>query len=130
MGRQEPSSCLTASLASRFYGSAGRSLRQRFPVCIRRAPPALSPFPGFSHRKVKNMSLYNLDRFRFERKGKGTEQEPPSRPAARAEAPGAAAAVGAAGGDEEEGADDSKRPGTPASDVTERTGESGVLHAA
>lgn len=65
------------------------------------------------------MSLYNLDRFRFERKEKG------------AEAPGAAAAVGAAAGDEEEGADDSNRPDTPASDVSDRTGESGVvLHAA
>uniref|UniRef100_A0A8D2NXL4 DNA helicase n=1 Tax=Zosterops lateralis melanops TaxID=1220523 RepID=A0A8D2NXL4_ZOSLA len=58
------------------------------------------------------MSLYNLDRFRFERKGKGAEQECPARPA---EAPGAA------GGDEEEGADDSRRPDTPASDLTERT---------
>uniref|UniRef100_A0A8U7M735 DNA helicase n=1 Tax=Corvus moneduloides TaxID=1196302 RepID=A0A8U7M735_CORMO len=65
------------------------------------------------------MSLYNLDRFRFERKEKGAEQESPSPPAARAEAPGAAAAVGAAGGDEDEGTDDS-RPDTPASDVTER----------
>lgn len=75
------------------------------------------------------MSLYNLDRFRFERKGKVAEQEPPS--PARAEAPGAAAALGAAGGDEEEGADDSNRPDTPASDVSDRTGESDVvLHAA
>ncbi|XP_005044870.1 PREDICTED: SWI/SNF-related matrix-associated actin-dependent regulator of chromatin subfamily A containing DEAD/H box 1 isoform X2 [Ficedula albicollis] len=65
------------------------------------------------------MSLYNLDRFRFERKGKGAEQEPPS-PAALAEAPGAAAAVGAAAG-EEEGTDDSNRPVTPASDGSERT---------
>ncbi|XP_039920917.1 SWI/SNF-related matrix-associated actin-dependent regulator of chromatin subfamily A containing DEAD/H box 1 isoform X1 [Hirundo rustica] len=63
--------------------------------------------------KGKNMSLYNLDRFRFERKGKGAEQESPSRPAAPAAA--------AAGGDEEEGTDDSKRPDTPASDETERT---------
>ncbi|XP_068869183.1 SWI/SNF-related matrix-associated actin-dependent regulator of chromatin subfamily A containing DEAD/H box 1 isoform X3 [Aphelocoma coerulescens] len=53
-------------------------------------------------RKVKNMSLYNLDRFRFERKEKGAEQESPCPPAARAEAPDAAAAVGAAGGDEDE----------------------------
>uniref|UniRef100_A0A8C9UGY4 CUE domain-containing protein n=1 Tax=Serinus canaria TaxID=9135 RepID=A0A8C9UGY4_SERCA len=67
------------------------------------------------------MSLYNLDRFRFERKGKGEEQVSPSPPAACAETPGAAAAVRAAGGDEEEGTDDNKRPGTPASDVTERT---------
>ncbi|KAM4781347.1 SWI/SNF-related matrix-associated actin-dependent regulator of chromatin subfamily A containing DEAD/H box 1 isoform 2-T2 [Cyanocitta cristata] len=74
---------------------------------------------GWMGRKVKNMSLYNLDRFRFERKEKGAEQESPCPPAARAEAPDAAAAVGAAGGDEDEGTDDSG-PGTPASDVTER----------
>lgn len=76
------------------------------------------------------MSLYNLDRFRFERKGKGEKQVSPSPPAACAETPGAAAAVRAAGGDEEEGTDDSKRPGTPPSDVTERAGESGVWRAA
>ncbi|XP_041340166.1 SWI/SNF-related matrix-associated actin-dependent regulator of chromatin subfamily A containing DEAD/H box 1 isoform X3 [Pyrgilauda ruficollis] len=67
------------------------------------------------------MSLYNLDRFRFERKGKGAEQVSPCPPAACAGTPGAAAAGGAAGAEEEEGAGDSKRPGTPASDVTERT---------
>lgn len=114
MSRQEPSRHLTAPLAPRVCASAGR-------ICVRRALPALSPFAGFSRRKVENMSLYNLDRFRFERKGKGAEQECPARPA---EAPGAA------GGDEEEGADDSRRPDTPASDLTERTGESGALHAA
>lgn len=75
------------------------------------------------------MSLYNLDRFRFERKGKGAKQVSPSSPAACAEAPVAAAALRANAGGEEEGADD-KRPDTPASDVSERTGESGVLHAA
>ncbi|XP_063278213.1 SWI/SNF-related matrix-associated actin-dependent regulator of chromatin subfamily A containing DEAD/H box 1 isoform X2 [Prinia subflava] len=52
------------------------------------------------------MSLYNLDRFRFERKGKGAERESQSRPAA----PDAAAAVGAAGGD---GEDYSTVPETP-----------------
>ncbi|RLW00798.1 hypothetical protein DV515_00008459 [Chloebia gouldiae] len=67
------------------------------------------------------MSLYNLDRFRFERKGKGAEQVSPSPPAACAEAPVAAAAVRGRGGDEEEGAGDNKRPDTPASDVSERT---------
>ncbi|KAM7052233.1 SWI/SNF-related matrix-associated actin-dependent regulator of chromatin subfamily A containing DEAD/H box 1 [Acridotheres tristis] len=74
------------------------------------------------------MSLYNLDRFRFERKGKGkgSEQEPPSPTAACAEAPEAAAAVGASGGDEEEGADDSSRPDTPASDASERTEHSTI----
>lgn len=116
---QEPSSCLTAPLAARSSDSVLLSVLDR--------PCRLSPLPGFSHRKVKNMSLYNLDRFRFERKGKGAEQVSPSPPAACAEAPGTAAAVRAPGGEEEEGADD-KRPGTPASDVTERAGESGVLH--
>nr|XP_041571866.1 SWI/SNF-related matrix-associated actin-dependent regulator of chromatin subfamily A containing DEAD/H box 1 isoform X1 [Taeniopygia guttata] len=67
------------------------------------------------------MSLYNLDRFRFERKGKGAKQVSPSPPAACAEAPVAAAALRAAAGGEEEGADDNKRPDTPASDLSERT---------
>ncbi|XP_009870070.1 PREDICTED: SWI/SNF-related matrix-associated actin-dependent regulator of chromatin subfamily A containing DEAD/H box 1 isoform X1 [Apaloderma vittatum] len=70
------------------------------------------------------MSLYNLDRFRFERKRKSGEQEPVSPPAAQVQA--AHSACGAAGGDEEEAADDSSRPDTPASDVTDITGYSPI----
>ncbi|XP_071411964.1 SWI/SNF-related matrix-associated actin-dependent regulator of chromatin subfamily A containing DEAD/H box 1 isoform X2 [Pithys albifrons albifrons] len=64
------------------------------------------------------MSLYNLDRFRFEKR-KGAERESLSPPAVRTEAPGAAAAGGAAGEDEDEATDDSNRPDTPSSSVTE-----------
>ncbi|XP_065693535.2 SWI/SNF-related matrix-associated actin-dependent regulator of chromatin subfamily A containing DEAD/H box 1 isoform X1 [Patagioenas fasciata] len=67
------------------------------------------------------MSLYNLDRFRFERKRKKAEQESEA-PAAQ----GSAAAGDAAGGDEDEATDDSNRPETPASDVTQRTEYSAV----
>uniref|UniRef100_A0A8C3JF05 Uncharacterized protein n=1 Tax=Calidris pygmaea TaxID=425635 RepID=A0A8C3JF05_9CHAR len=78
------------------------------------------------------MSLYNLDRFRFERKGKNAELQGPASPpaapvrAASSAAGGAAAAAAAAAGEEEEATDDSSRPDTPASDVTEVAGGSGV----
>lgn len=75
------------------------------------------------------MSLYNLDRFRFERKRKNAEQETVSPSGAQAQA-ASSAAGGAAGGDEDEATDDSNRPDTPGSDVTEIAGESGVLHVA
>lgn len=76
------------------------------------------------------MSLYNLDRFRFERKRKNAEQETVSPSAAQVQAAHSTAAGGVAGGDEDEATDDGNRPDTPASDVTEITGESGVLHVA
>ncbi|XP_052632283.1 SWI/SNF-related matrix-associated actin-dependent regulator of chromatin subfamily A containing DEAD/H box 1 isoform X1 [Harpia harpyja] len=66
------------------------------------------------------MSLYNLDRFRFERKRKNAEQETVSPSGAQAQA-ASSAAGGAAGGDEDEATDDSNRPDTPGSDVTEIT---------
>ncbi|KAM6362485.1 SWI/SNF-related matrix-associated actin-dependent regulator of chromatin subfamily A containing DEAD/H box 1 [Alca torda] len=67
------------------------------------------------------MSLYNLDRFRFERKRKNAEQqEPASPPAAQVRAASSAAAAG----EEDEGTDEGSRPDTPASDVTEGTGYS------
>ncbi|XP_009581718.1 PREDICTED: SWI/SNF-related matrix-associated actin-dependent regulator of chromatin subfamily A containing DEAD/H box 1 [Fulmarus glacialis] len=72
------------------------------------------------------MSLYNLDRFRFERKTKNAEQEAVSPSAAQAQAAHSAAAGGAAGGDEDEATDDSSRPDTPASDVAEITGYSAI----
>uniref|UniRef100_A0A6G1R7D7 DNA helicase n=1 Tax=Hypotaenidia okinawae TaxID=2861861 RepID=A0A6G1R7D7_9GRUI len=71
------------------------------------------------------MSLYNLDRFRFERKRKNAEQETES-PAAKVQVASRAVAGGAAAGDEEEAADDSSRPDTPASDVAERNGYSTI----
>uniref|UniRef100_A0A8C4TLE9 DNA helicase n=1 Tax=Falco tinnunculus TaxID=100819 RepID=A0A8C4TLE9_FALTI len=70
------------------------------------------------------MSLYNLDRFRFERKREKAEQENVSPSAAQAA--DSTAAGGAPGGDEDESTDDSNRPDTPASDVTEITGYSAV----
>ncbi|KAJ7402999.1 SWI/SNF-related matrix-associated actin-dependent regulator of chromatin subfamily A containing DEAD/H box 1 [Pitangus sulphuratus] len=66
------------------------------------------------------MSLYNLDRFRFEKR-RGAERESLSPSAAPGAAPDAAVAGGAAGGEEDEATDDSNRPDTPASDVTEIT---------
>ncbi|XP_035746304.1 SWI/SNF-related matrix-associated actin-dependent regulator of chromatin subfamily A containing DEAD/H box 1-like [Egretta garzetta] len=72
------------------------------------------------------MSLYNLDRFRFERKRKSAEQETASPSAAQVRAANSAAAGGAAGGDEDEATDDSNRPDTPASDVTERTEQTNI----
>ncbi|XP_027491674.1 SWI/SNF-related matrix-associated actin-dependent regulator of chromatin subfamily A containing DEAD/H box 1 [Corapipo altera] len=66
------------------------------------------------------MSLYNLDRFRFEKR-KGADGESLSPPAAPGEASDAAVAGGAAGGEEDEATDDSNRPDTPASDGTEIT---------
>uniref|UniRef100_A0A8C4WD12 CUE domain-containing protein n=2 Tax=Gopherus evgoodei TaxID=1825980 RepID=A0A8C4WD12_9SAUR len=74
------------------------------------------------------MSLFNLDRFRFEKKAKKVEQENPPPPLPIAEipaAPSAAAADSAAGGDDEV-TDDSSRPDTPTSDVTEKTEDSSV----
>ncbi|XP_064004409.1 SWI/SNF-related matrix-associated actin-dependent regulator of chromatin subfamily A containing DEAD/H box 1 isoform X2 [Pogoniulus pusillus] len=65
------------------------------------------------------MSVYNLDRFRFERKSKSSEQEPAPPPAAQAQA----AAEGAAGGEEDEGADDGNGA---ASDAAEVTGDSTI----
>ncbi|XP_075785725.1 SWI/SNF-related matrix-associated actin-dependent regulator of chromatin subfamily A containing DEAD/H box 1 isoform X4 [Pelodiscus sinensis] len=84
------------------------------------------------------MSLFNLDRFRFEKKTKKVEQENPPTPLPPAEIPSApspAAAGSAAGGDnggggddddDDEVTDDSSRPDTPASDVTEKTEDSSV----
>nr|XP_006112016.1 SWI/SNF-related matrix-associated actin-dependent regulator of chromatin subfamily A containing DEAD/H box 1 isoform X4 [Pelodiscus sinensis] len=82
------------------------------------------------------MSLFNLDRFRFEKKTKKVEQENPPTPLPPAEipsAPSSAAAGSAAGGDnggggddDDEVTDDSSRPDTPASDVTEKTEDSSV----
>ncbi|CAM4558854.1 unnamed protein product [Caretta caretta] len=78
------------------------------------------------------MSLFNLDRFRFEKKSKKVEQEnpPPSLPIAElAAAPSAAAdsvAAAAGGGGDDEVTDDSSRPDTPTSDVSEKTEDSSV----
>ncbi|KAM6132717.1 SWI/SNF-related matrix-associated actin-dependent regulator of chromatin subfamily A containing DEAD/H box 1-like [Pterocles gutturalis] len=72
------------------------------------------------------MSLYNLDRFRFERNRKVSEEASVSPSAAQAQAGGSAVAGSAAGGGEDEAADDSSRAGTPASDGTEVTGYSAV----
>ncbi|KAM9258688.1 SWI/SNF-related matrix-associated actin-dependent regulator of chromatin subfamily A containing DEAD/H box 1 [Cariama cristata] len=72
------------------------------------------------------MSLYNLDRFRFERKRKIAEQETVSPSAARVQAANSTAAGRAARGDEDEATGDSNRPDTPASDVIEITGYSAV----
>ncbi|XP_064366550.1 SWI/SNF-related matrix-associated actin-dependent regulator of chromatin subfamily A containing DEAD/H box 1 isoform X2 [Dromaius novaehollandiae] len=69
------------------------------------------------------MSLFNLDRFRFERKAKNVETLPAS--VAQAQAAGSAAAGRAAGGGGE-AADGSSRPDTPASDVAEITGNSSI----
>ncbi|XP_061849534.1 SWI/SNF-related matrix-associated actin-dependent regulator of chromatin subfamily A containing DEAD/H box 1 [Colius striatus] len=63
------------------------------------------------------MSLYNLDRFRFERRRKA-EQETASASAAQVQAANCAAVGDAAGGDEDE-ATDGSRPDTPGSDATE-----------
>ncbi|KAM9142338.1 SWI/SNF-related matrix-associated actin-dependent regulator of chromatin subfamily A containing DEAD/H box 1 isoform 1-T2 [Pangshura tecta] len=80
------------------------------------------------------MSLFNLDRFRFEKKAKKVEQENPPSPVPVAEIPAApspaaadsAAGAGAGGGGDDEVTDDSSRPDTPTSDVTERTEDSSV----
>ncbi|XP_014800795.1 PREDICTED: SWI/SNF-related matrix-associated actin-dependent regulator of chromatin subfamily A containing DEAD/H box 1 [Calidris pugnax] len=76
------------------------------------------------------MSLYNLDRFRFERKGKNAELQgpasPPAAPVRAASSAAAGAAAAAAAGEEEEATDDSSRPDTPASDVTEVAGYSPI----
>ncbi|XP_034626951.1 SWI/SNF-related matrix-associated actin-dependent regulator of chromatin subfamily A containing DEAD/H box 1 isoform X1 [Trachemys scripta elegans] len=77
------------------------------------------------------MSLFNLDRFRFEKKAKKVEQEnpPPSLPITEiTAAPSPAAADNAAGGGggDDEVTDDSSRPDTPRSDVTEKTEDSSV----
>ncbi|KAG6933592.1 SMARCAD1-like protein [Chelydra serpentina] len=76
------------------------------------------------------MSLFNLDRFRFEKKAKKVEQEnpPPSLPIAEIPAaPSPAPADSAAGdGGDDEVTDDSSRPDTPTSDVTEKTEDSSV----
>ncbi|XP_039398622.1 SWI/SNF-related matrix-associated actin-dependent regulator of chromatin subfamily A containing DEAD/H box 1 isoform X1 [Mauremys reevesii] len=79
------------------------------------------------------MSLFNLDRFRFEKKAKKVEQENPPPPLPIAEIPAApspaaadsAAAAGGGDGDDEV-TDDSSRPDTPTSDVTEKTEDSSV----
>ncbi|XP_064306033.1 SWI/SNF-related matrix-associated actin-dependent regulator of chromatin subfamily A containing DEAD/H box 1 [Phalacrocorax carbo] len=72
------------------------------------------------------MSLYNLDRFRFERKSRNAAQETVS-PSAAPARPGSSAAAGAAaGGEEDEATDDSNRPDTPASDAAEITGYSAI----
>ncbi|XP_026703417.1 SWI/SNF-related matrix-associated actin-dependent regulator of chromatin subfamily A containing DEAD/H box 1 isoform X1 [Athene cunicularia] len=72
------------------------------------------------------MSLYNLDRFRFERKNKNAEQETVSPSAAQVQVANSTAAGGAAGGDEDEATDDSNRPDTPTSNVTEITEYSAI----
>ncbi|XP_053885908.1 SWI/SNF-related matrix-associated actin-dependent regulator of chromatin subfamily A containing DEAD/H box 1 isoform X1 [Malaclemys terrapin pileata] len=77
------------------------------------------------------MSLFNLDRFRFEKKAKKVEQEnpPPSLPIAEipaAPSPAAADNAGGGGGGDDEVTDDSSRPDTPRSDVTEKTEDSSV----
>ncbi|XP_026516262.1 SWI/SNF-related matrix-associated actin-dependent regulator of chromatin subfamily A containing DEAD/H box 1 isoform X1 [Terrapene carolina triunguis] len=77
------------------------------------------------------MSLFNLDRFRFEKKAKKVEQEdpPPSLPVAEipaAPSPAAADNAGGGGGGDDEVTDDSSRPDTPTSDVTEKTEDSSV----
>ncbi|KAH1169492.1 SWI/SNF-related matrix-associated actin-dependent regulator of chromatin subfamily A containing DEAD/H box 1 isoform X1 [Mauremys mutica] len=80
------------------------------------------------------MSLFNLDRFRFEKKAKKVEQENPPPPLPIAEIPAAPSpaaadsAAGAGGGDDgdDEVTDDSSRPDTPKSDVTEKTEDSSV----
>ncbi|XP_030348162.1 SWI/SNF-related matrix-associated actin-dependent regulator of chromatin subfamily A containing DEAD/H box 1 isoform X2 [Strigops habroptila] len=64
------------------------------------------------------MSFYNLDRFRFDRKRKATDQETTCPSAAKVSAGNSAAASGAAGGDEDEATDDSSELDAPASDVT------------
>uniref|UniRef100_A0A8C8RZQ3 DNA helicase n=1 Tax=Pelusios castaneus TaxID=367368 RepID=A0A8C8RZQ3_9SAUR len=80
------------------------------------------------------MSLFNLDRFRFEKKTKKVEQEnpPPSFPVAEVPAVPSPAAGDSGGGDgggddnDDEITDDSSRPDTPVSDVTEKTEDSSV----
>uniref|UniRef100_A0A8C3HH41 DNA helicase n=2 Tax=Chrysemys picta bellii TaxID=8478 RepID=A0A8C3HH41_CHRPI len=77
------------------------------------------------------MSLFNLDRFRFEKKAKKVEQEnpPPSLPIAEipaAPSPAAADNAAGGGGGDDEVTDDSSRPDTPRSDVTEKTEDSSV----
>lgn len=82
------------------------------------------------------MSLFNLDRFRFEKKAKKVEQENPPPPLPVAEIPAAPSpaaansAVAAGGGGDGDGddevTDDSSRPDTPTSDVTEKTEDSSV----
>lgn len=80
------------------------------------------------------MSLFNLDRFRFEKKAKKVEQENPPPPLPVDEIPAApppaaadSAAAGGGGGDgDDEVTDDSSRPDTPTSDVTEKTEDSSV----
>ncbi|TFK04873.1 alpha-tocopherol transfer protein-like [Platysternon megacephalum] len=76
------------------------------------------------------MSLFNLDRFRFEKKAKKVEQEnpPPSLPIAEIPAAPSAAAADSAGGGggDDEVTDCSSRPDTPTSDVTDKTEDSSV----
>lgn len=132
-GGRVPPRRLTASLGARFPGNGGEpvtratSFRAGSEELLPSPSPRLFPqkTPG-RERSVQNMSLYNLDRFRFERKRKNAEQqEPASSPAAQVRAASSAAAAG----EEDEGTDEGSRPDTPASDVTEGTGESGVLLA-
>ncbi|XP_074849693.1 SWI/SNF-related matrix-associated actin-dependent regulator of chromatin subfamily A containing DEAD/H box 1 isoform X2 [Carettochelys insculpta] len=74
------------------------------------------------------MSLFNLDRFRFEKRTKKVEQEnPPPLPAAEVpDAPPVPAGGVDCGNDDDEVTDDSSRPDTPASDMTEKTEDSSV----
>ncbi|XP_019408736.1 PREDICTED: SWI/SNF-related matrix-associated actin-dependent regulator of chromatin subfamily A containing DEAD/H box 1 isoform X3 [Crocodylus porosus] len=75
------------------------------------------------------MSQFNLDRFRFEKRSQVGEQAnlPSPLPAARPPAASDAAASNGGGGEEDnEVTDDSSRPDTPASDVTEKTEDSSV----
>ncbi|XP_065547932.1 SWI/SNF-related matrix-associated actin-dependent regulator of chromatin subfamily A containing DEAD/H box 1 isoform X2 [Lathamus discolor] len=65
------------------------------------------------------MSFYNLDRFRFERKRKATNQCPLT---AKVSAVSSAAASGAAGGDESEVTDDSSESDASASDARGKSG--------
>ncbi|XP_053921227.1 SWI/SNF-related matrix-associated actin-dependent regulator of chromatin subfamily A containing DEAD/H box 1 isoform X2 [Cuculus canorus] len=66
------------------------------------------------------MSLFNLDRFRFERKRRISDRDTVSPSAAQvlAAARSTAAACSAAGGEEDELTDDSSRPDTPVLNVT------------
>uniref|UniRef100_A0A8B9S7D0 DNA helicase n=2 Tax=Apteryx TaxID=8821 RepID=A0A8B9S7D0_APTOW len=68
------------------------------------------------------MSLFNLDRFRFERKAKSAERAARAPSAARGRAAGPAAAGAGAG----EAADGSSRPDSPASGAAEVTGNSSI----
>ncbi|XP_068260270.1 SWI/SNF-related matrix-associated actin-dependent regulator of chromatin subfamily A containing DEAD/H box 1-like [Nyctibius grandis] len=72
------------------------------------------------------MSLYNLGRFRFERKRRAAEEETACPWAAQVQAAGCAAAGDAAGGAEDEAPAGSSEPGAAPSGVTHRAGDSAI----